>query len=555
MIETQAYKQALRSFLQAINDSCDGVEIIAMPPELAITTQCHSALKIGELLVPIKHHSLTGDHEYYDVAFKGHHRVFPIHWLDEIINQLRFIGIDADYDLFAKRVRQSIEVIKRTLYKRRFQLHAQYSAKQLSFQEAEELVIFGHPSHPYPKLREGFSTEELEQFSPEFAGSFSLQWLAVTAEVLELHFSDETPLQAIAQLDGLSPISGHTLIPMHPWQWSKLKKIAWVEDYLQQRKIVEIEAPKSHKWSATTSVRTLYSMNSPAMLKFSMDVRITNSIRHLQVNEVVRGIQFIDVINTKSGQDFLKRFPSFHILLEPGYGGIRNPQGKIEPASIFTWRENPFSADHVNECINLCALTQPSPFDAGNLLLRRIPNFKENILEWFAGYLEVVLKPFIVAAGDYGFYFGAHQQNIVIKLDNNGLPNEVYFRDCQGTGYETKAYQDLISNHVSNGNDLPSEIANKLIGYYLIVNSTFGVISALARTNLVSEKELIVILKDFLTSFSSLKDKSFIEYLLHSEFIFKKNNFICSLENHNENTIADPFKLYSKIKNPIYAAR
>lgn len=555
IVEAKAREQAIRSFLHSLSASGFEVGVIALSPDQAVITQCHSALEVGEILIPIKHFSPTGEHDYLDYALKGFERI-PNHLiLDEVIEQLRGLGSNADFELFAKRIRSSCEVITRALYKRRFELHTLYANNSISYLQAEQMLVFGHPSHPYPKLREGFNEQDLELYSPEFAGSFNLQWLAVQEDAIRIHYKNENSLKTLAQIEGLDYHDGFELLPMHPWQWQRLKKLPWVNDLLTAGKIKELNSAEKYRWSATTSVRTIYAEHSKIMLKYSLDVRITNSIRHLQENEVVRGMQFIDVMNTEKGREFKLATKNFNILTEPGYAGLIDPKGQLHTASIVTWRDNPFTSETAINAINLSALTQVSPFDNSNLLLKRIPAYRENILEWFDHYLQVVLTPFLIAAGDFGFYFGAHQQNIILKLSDAGLPTEVYFRDCQGTGYEASAYKELGLTHASNGNDVSREIGNKLIGYYLIINSAFGVTSALARTNLVAEKELLVRLRSFLQSLPRFKDHSFVNYLLESEFIYKKNNFICSLDNHNENTIDNPFALYHKIENPIYAAR
>src|SRR5690606_15735792 len=113
----------------------------------------------------------------------------------------------------------------------------------------------------------------------------------------------------------------------------------------------------------------------------------------------------------------------------------------------------------------------------------------------------------------------------ILRLDHNGLPHEVYFRDCQGTGYEQEKYKDLKLDIAKNGNDVPKEIGNQLVGYYLIINSTFSIIAALSRSSLISEKELVKILRDFLASMPQMADHSFVNYLLHSDALDVKDNF------------------------------
>ncbi len=178
---------------------------------------------------------------------------------------------------------------------------------------------------------------------------------------------------------------------------------------------------------------------------------------------------------------------------------------------------------------------------------------------WFKAFMDVVLEPLIHAQANYGMLMGAHQQNIVLALEHY-LPVHCFFRDCQGTGFSQLGVElyDLSGPLASiTGNHLQQEMGNKLFAYYLIINTTFSVISAIAADGLIEEEPLLDGLRVFLQQLlnSSPADPSFLEYVLYSPQLFHKGNFICSLEDLNENTLADPLSIYRPSSNPLAKGR
>ena len=105
-----------------------------------------------------------------------------------------------------------------------------------------------------------------------------------------------------------------------------------------------------------------------------------------------------------------------------------------------------------------------------------------------------------------------------------------------------------------NGNILESENVLKLFNYYLLVNTTFLMISALTKS-MREEKALLTDLRNFLFQRLGQRpiDEGPLVFLIKSSFVYQKGNFKCSLEDLNENIMEDPTSLYNKIQNPLVA--
>ena len=207
-------------------------------------------------------------------------------------------------------------------------------------------------------------------------------------------------------------------------------------------------------------------------------------------------------------------------------------------------RENPFKAN--NEVTVLATLTQDHPQFEGNLVKTYIQKSKLSPEEWFKTFLNVAIRPLLKYQSELGVLMGSHQQNMLIEFSKY-IPVKSYFRDCHGT-----AFSNIGQKLYDQGEPINQELAHYLFGYYVIINSTFNMLAAIANSQ-VQEKKLLAILREFLEKLRLEKplDSSFLDYLLNSNELEHKGNFFCSLQNINENTHGDPLSIYTKIKNPI----
>ncbi|GJL75158.1 IucA/IucC family siderophore biosynthesis protein [Nitrosomonas sp.] len=428
----------------------------------------------------------------------------------------------------------------------------------LSFIDAEQALLLGHNFHPCPKSKVQFKNQDHQLFAPEFGHAFALKWVLLKKEYFFQQnsscFVDEDWCMNLFKQDQNGKVdSRYRPFPFHPWQFRALEKHHNINVLMKNKDLIPIEKEGLLKWKATSSLRTIYCEDSDYMLKFSLSLRITNSIRHLQAVEVVRGLQVHEVMNSTSGKQFLAEHSNFQILNEPSFLAIKGLSNPIILETIVLIRENPFKAHDKKEAIVLSTITQSDPYLGKGFFSSRSIDAKK----WFDLYLENVLDPFIMAQANYGILFGAHQQNIIVQLNDN-YPCGVIFRDCQGTGYTRLGYEkmktEVLSLDIQNGNVLDNPMAHALLGYYLIVNSTFSLINALATQRACTEETLLSILLKYLQNkrSSKLQDYSFIDYLLNSSTLKQKGNFFCCLNGVNENTEKNPLDIYNAIDNPLY---
>jgi N2-citryl-N6-acetyl-N6-hydroxylysine synthase len=503
----------------------------------------------------------------------------------ETIKTLTDLYLDANNldknkkDVFLPRIFESLENIKLTLNQREKEITELYKQDQIDFIDGEQALYIGHNFHPYPKNRGGFSNEDFFKYSPELGQSFKLAWYLVSPEIIHeekaINFKNQWQLE-IFNTDYLDPSikqevtalldRGYIPMPFHPWQEQHILKLSFIKSYIEDKKLYILPKDREqNKWKATSSLRAIYSEQSPYMIKCSLTLRLTNSIRHLQEVEVVRGMQVHDVFSTEKGKEFLASHPYFNIIFEPAFMAFKDPAGKILKESIIVCRENLFQNEEKKNTVVLATVNQKSPDNKETLaekLVKKLADqkglsLKEAGLEWFDSYLNFAVKPLIAAEANYGVYLGAHQQNLILALESDGKVKGSYFRDCQGTGYSSLGHknfgEECPSLTLENGNILPNDFADTLFSYYLMINSTFSTISALSFNGTVSETELYKKLRSFLEEMRAkgVKDSSCLNYLLDNETIWQKGNFGCCFKDINENTVDNPLSIYNKIKNPI----
>ena len=520
-----------------------------------------------QLRVGLSRFSSLGRHQY-----DGRFELFPgTSWMSLTTSEAMKLvaaamagarGVDPDaVERFLARVEESRAAIATGLERRA----DDESLFALDFGASEQALLLGHNFHPTPKSQKGFSQEDADLYSPERRGRFPLAWLGVREEILHVEsaesFRDDW-LETLFLNDARSFLpAGYRPLPMHPWQLAKLEARPEIEDFFATGALLKLGLSNGD-WLPTSSVRAVYRESAPYMLKFSLSVKITNSIRHLLPHEVVRGLQLTDVFATEEGRTFLRAQERFEVLREPAFACLKAPSGELIAESLVVCRENPFRGETSENCALLASLLQDAPHGGlsplARLLRESAPSIKleEKARAWLDGFFASVLEPLLLAHAEYGIILCAHQQNIILKLDG-GYPVASYYRDCQGTGYSRLGlvtFQEKVPHLDPAGPNVVSDpMAHALFGYYLFVNATFNVVAGLSDASGVDEAELLSQLCERLAHLRGrgLKDPSFFDYLLESPVLQHKGNFACTLSDLNENTSADPLSIYRPIDNPF----
>ena len=441
------------------------------------------------------------------------------------------------------------------------------------FIESEQALILGHSMHPAPKSRTGFVHEDWQKYSPEACGQTQLHYWLVAPEyiaegtALEQAFSIQLKQEikwhlSESELETLAAYAHYKLLPLHPWQARYLQSKVWFKSLKAKLKIIDL-GEKAWIFSPTTSVRTLASFNAPWMLKPSLSVMITNSIRVNLAKECHRGEMTHRLWHSELGQSILKQCPTLKAVNDPAWIAIQL-DGEIIDETICIVRDQPFIPEQQVTCI--ASLCQDHPVEERNrfnalfdqIASQQKLNDKAQIAhDWFKIFLNISLSPLMYVYHRYGMAFESHQQNVLVEL-KDGWPQWLWLRDNQGF-YYIEELADEILQQFPELNDKAHAVGSKAFvderfSYYFFGNTLFGIINAIGATGFVSEQDLLSVLQQHL--FDLLKqypESSLIQSLLYQPTLPYKGNLLTRLYELDE--LIAPVEnqsVYIQLANPLY---
>ena len=441
------------------------------------------------------------------------------------------------------------------------------------FIESEQALILGHSMHPAPKSRTGFVHEEWQKYSPEACGQTQLHYWLVAPEyiaegtALEQAFSIQLKQEikwhlSESELETLAAYAHYKLLPLHPWQARYLQSKVWFKSLKAKLKIIDL-GEKAWIFSPTTSVRTLASFNAPWMLKPSLSVMITNSIRVNLAKECHRGEMTHRLWHSELGQSILKQCPTLKAVNDPAWIALQL-DGEIIDETICIVRDQPFTPEQQVTCI--ASLCQDHPVEERNrfnalfdqiAFQQKLEDKAKIAHDWFKTFLNISLSPLMYVYHRYGMAFESHQQNVLVEL-KDGWPQWLWLRDNQGF-YYIEEFADEILQQFPELHDKAHAVGSKTFvderfSYYFFGNTLFGIINAIGATGFVSEQDLLSVLQQHL--FDLLKqypDSSLIQSLLYQPTLPYKGNLLTRLYELDE--LIAPVEnqsVYIQLANPLY---
>ncbi|MEU3491347.1 IucA/IucC family protein [Streptomyces massasporeus] len=459
------------------------------------------------------------------------------------------------------------------------------------FLSAEQSLVLGHPLHPSPKSREGLSDAEALLYSPESHGSFPLHWMAVAPSVLSTDSSwteRGRPVAAprlTARLAGTAPAQpdGYALLPLHPWQAHEIRHRAETAALLDAGLLRDL-GTHGPPWHPTSSVRTVYRTHSPAMLKLSLGLRITNSRRENLRKELHRGVEVHRLLRSGLAQQWRAVHPGFDIVRDPAWLAVDTPDGVPVPGLDVVIRHNPFAPSDDVSCVAGLLSPRPcspTPLDSapgrtekhGPALRSRLAEVVTRLArrtgrprgavaaEWFLRYLAHVVRPVLWLDGEAGIALEAHQQNTLLLLDPDGWPTGGRYRDNQGYYFRESRRAELDARLPGIGERsdtfVRDEVTDERLVYYLAVNNVLGLIGAFGAQGLADERLLLAAFRRFLGDVASgpapLRT-SLPARLLDSPVLRCKANLLTRLHGLDELVgPVDTQSVYVTIANPLHS--
>ncbi|WP_405997266.1 IucA/IucC family protein [Streptomyces sp. NBC_00829] len=358
---------------------------------------------------------------------------------------------------------------------------------------SEQSLKLGHRFHPTPKALGG-DRGAWSAYAPEAGAVFPLRMLAVREQLIA---EESAEPGATDPLDRLHPVPpGFRLLPAHPWQYQLLHGHTAVRDALARGDMLDL-GPGHTRFAATASVRTLY--DGETFLKFSLNVRITNCLRKNASYELSGAVALTRAL-APALDDLATRCPGTGVLREPAYRSlaIPGPDGRPDPRLLEGF------GVIVREGLTGRLLPGTTPLLAGAVgdeyptgpahISRLLPDTDpRTALGWWRDYLALLIPPVLAAYFDHGLVLEPHLQNVLVGVDADGRPSQVFFRDLEGTKL-------VPEHHAATLAALPPDVAGPLtydagrgwdrVVYCLLVNHVSEVLGALADLHPESEPAL-----------------------------------------------------------------
>ncbi|MFD2682467.1 IucA/IucC family protein [Bacillus seohaeanensis] len=533
-----------------------------------------------ELIIPVTYWSLTERHLfgfpiYYRVG--GKEEIKPIDYVTLTSLIVKEFLLDknvteAEEELLL-RVILSCRSIKNYIENRVEDKEA-LTDEEFDYIEAEQSLLFGHLLHPTPKSKQGLTDKEDRLYSPELKGEFQLHYFSAEKSLVLEDSSKSLSAASIIfeELKQDSTVDQHwlqeirsegerILFPVHPIQVKTLVEKSKVQDLMVEGKLA-YHGPLGKSFTATSSFRTVYSKESPFMYKFSVPVKITNSLRINQQKELARGVEVSRLLETEVGKELDKVFPHFKVIQDPAYLNLKLNE-EVSGFEVVI-RENPFY-ENSNQTSLIAALCQDQAYGGNNrihsiikgIAKREERRVDEVSLDWFNQYLSLSLDPILWLLQTYGIILEAHQQNSVIQL-KNGYPETFYYRDNQGYYYSESKVEKLMKllPDLNKQSDTvcTDEVAEERLCYYFFFNHLFGLINGFGVSGLIEEERLMTVVKERLKYHEKQlgDDSHLLRNLLYQPVLPCKANLLTRFYDMDE--LVGPMEaqsVYTMVNNPL----
>lgn len=527
------------------------------------------------LYFPVKYRSATGRHLFFPIFY---YRIQKEELKElDVVTLLAFLLKEVTDHLLQVnelivRVLLSYENMKLFIGKRQKELETCYKWDK-TFLESEQSLLIGHQLHPTPKSRQGILPEEEKVFGPEVNGKFHLHYFrAHKSLVTEQSAESQTASQLIKeQLKKDNKVSeefiqshcqadDYSLIPMHPLQARYLLGKEEVCEWIQKGRLAYL-GPHGQPFYPTSSVRTVYSEDADVMYKFSIPVKITNSLRVNKRKELSRGVEVSHLLQEGLQAELQENHPAFQVIEDPAYITL----GKKELGFEVMIRSNPFQGEQGNRTTLLASLCQDHVFGKASQIENIINHIvssenstNEDISKhWFKRYLDVSFHPMMWLYTQKGIALEAHQQNSVIKLDENGYPSMFYYRDNQGYYFMKSKEQELrkLLPSLNGESDTVCDdaVAEERFRYYVFFNHILGLVNAFGAAGLVQESDLLLILRQEIERYKEKDHTGLVSSMLEEKVLPCKANFLTRVHDMDELVGSlETQSVYVNVENPLY---
>ncbi|MGC9665198.1 IucA/IucC family protein [Planosporangium sp. 12N6] len=393
------------------------------------------------------------DHWRIDAGSISRHRdgaELPLDALDLVLDLRHALGLSE------RILPVYLEEISSTLAGSAFKLaKPPVSAAELAradFQAVETAMTEGHPCFVANNGRLGFDAAEYRAYAPEAARPVRLIWLAARRDrttftsgagldydrLVTGELSPATLRRFAGTMAGLGlHLDDYRLIPVHPWQWWNRLAVTFAGD-VARRALVCLDHGDD-AYLAQQSVRTFFNTTAPSKhyVKTALSVLNMGFLRGLSaeymratpaINDWLADLVAADPVLKATGLGILRERAAvgYHHAQYEAASPKGSPYRKMLAA---LWRESPVPLLEPGERAATMAALLHVDADGRSVAGALVAGSGLDAATWLRRYLDAYLTPLLHCFYAYDLVFMPHGENVILVLDERGVPRRAFFKD------------------------------------------------------------------------------------------------------------------------------
>ncbi|MFC4497072.1 IucA/IucC family protein [Streptomyces ovatisporus] len=325
-------------------------------------------------------------------------------------------------------------------------------ARSGGFQEIEAGMTEGHPCFVANNGRLGFDIAEYRAYAPEAGAPVRLIWIAAhrghatftTSADLgydklllsELSAGTLRGFSATMSEAGLD-LDDYFLIPVHPWQWWNKLSVTFAAEIAQRHLVCLGHGDDEHL--AQQSIRTFFNASDPRKhyVKTALSVLNMGFVRGLSaaymkatpaINDWLAELVAGDEVLRGSGLAVLRECAA--VGYHPAPYEAAAPKGSPYLKMLAAlWRESPVPLLGPGERLATMASLLHVDSEGSSFAAALIEQSGLDAATWLRRYLDTYLTPLLHCFYEYELVFMPHGENVILVLDENGVPKRAIFKD------------------------------------------------------------------------------------------------------------------------------
>lgn len=320
------------------------------------------------------------------------------------------------------------------------------------FQAIERGMTEGHPCFVANNGRIGFDVDEYPSFAPEAGRPVRLVWVAARRERATFTSSRDLDYPGLVQGELGAEVLGRfhevlaergleldefLLIPVHPWQWANRLAVTFAGELAKENLV--FLGSGDDDYQAQQSIRTFFNTSAPHRhyVKTALSVLNMGFLRGLSaeymrdtpaINDWVADLVADDPVLAGTGVAVLRERAAIGYHHDQ-FGAVCAKGSPYLKMLAALWRQSPVPLLAPGERLaTMASLLHVD--DAGNSLVEAlIAGSGLTAAEWVRRYLDAYLVPLLHCYYRYDLIFMPHGENIILVLDEAGVPQRVILKD------------------------------------------------------------------------------------------------------------------------------